>query len=328
VPPYDVVVVGAGPAGSAAAISVALTLGCGPALRRAQPRRGERSSLYLFALRAYYEGVAGDPGTAGIFFGAGYFPGYAWLFLSGQGRANLGMGMVMDVSKHYGINVRERFMRWLEEDEGVRERLMGAHLKGWVVGGPLPTYRGNQGNYAERVLVVGDAGRFVEPRQRRGDPHRPGNRPTCRLGGRPGTGGRRPQCRFALQPRASVAVGLRPRPPGVRPDGRHGEEPCAAPLLAPHRQDGRRAVAGGPRVRLEVWRDPGRRGPIPPGGVPTAGREDAAPAAGVLAPGPRGSRPGPQGTADAWAHQAVSGRARARRRACETNPPALHAKEA
>jgi flavin-dependent dehydrogenase len=65
----------------------------------------------LFALRAYYEGVAGDPGTAGIFFGAGYFPGYAWLFRIGQGRANLGMGMVIDVSKHYGINVRERFMR-------------------------------------------------------------------------------------------------------------------------------------------------------------------------------------------------------------------------
>ena len=34
----------------------------------------------LFALRAYLDDVACDPGTAAIFFGEGCFPGYAWVF--------------------------------------------------------------------------------------------------------------------------------------------------------------------------------------------------------------------------------------------------------
>ena len=117
----------------------------------------------LFALRAYYDGVASDPGTAAIFFDEAYFPGYAWMFPVGGGRANVGMGMVMDVSRHYGINVRERFVHWLAEDPGLQEMLGGGRQDGRIVGWPLSTYRGSHGNYANRVLVVGDAGYFVDP---------------------------------------------------------------------------------------------------------------------------------------------------------------------
>lgn len=125
------------------------------------PRRDGRRDL--FALRAYYDGVASDPGTAAIFFDEAYFPGYAWMFPVGGGRANVGMGMVMDVSRRYGINVRERFVHWLAEDPRLRELLGGARLDGRIVGWPLSTYRGSHGNYANRVLVVGDAGHFVDP---------------------------------------------------------------------------------------------------------------------------------------------------------------------
>jgi hypothetical protein len=49
------------------------------------------------------------------------------------------------------------------EDEGIRARLGNARRLGRVLGWPLPSYNGIQGNYAERVLVVGDAGRFIDP---------------------------------------------------------------------------------------------------------------------------------------------------------------------
>ncbi len=116
-----------------------------------------------FALRAYYKDVPSDPNTSAIFFDTTYFPGYAWLFPTGDGGANVGMGMVMDVSRRYGINLREQFVRWLERDPGLRDLLHGACLDGRIVGWPLSTYQGTHGNYADRVLVVGDAGRFIDP---------------------------------------------------------------------------------------------------------------------------------------------------------------------
>jgi len=117
----------------------------------------------LFALRAYYRDVPSAPDTTAIFFDADYFPGYAWVFPTGDGGANVGMGMVMDVSRRYGINLRERFLRWLDHDPGLRAMLGGASRQGRIVGWPLTGYLGDHGNYGERVLVVGDAGRFIDP---------------------------------------------------------------------------------------------------------------------------------------------------------------------
>jgi geranylgeranyl reductase family protein len=124
------------------------------------PIDGQRD---LFALRAYYQDVPSAPDTTAIFFDADYFPGYAWVFPTGDGGANVGMGMVMDVSRRYGINLRERFLRWLDHDPGLRDMLGGASRHGRIVGWPLTGYLGDHGNYGERVLVVGDAGRFIDP---------------------------------------------------------------------------------------------------------------------------------------------------------------------
>ena len=124
-----------------------------------QPARGGD----LIALRAYFEGVEGDPRMAGIFFDDAYFPGYAWLFPLGEGRANVGLGMVMDVAKRYGINLRRCFLRWLDTDAGMRAMVGGARRQGRIVGWPLTTYCGTDGNYADRVIVVGDAASFVDP---------------------------------------------------------------------------------------------------------------------------------------------------------------------
>jgi geranylgeranyl reductase family protein len=117
----------------------------------------------MFALRAYYTDVASDPGTSAIFFDASYFPGYAWFFPTGDGRANVGMGIVTEVSRRYGINLRERFVRWLERDTGFQDLVGGARIDGRIKGWPLRVFHDSHRNYADRVLVVGDAGRFIDP---------------------------------------------------------------------------------------------------------------------------------------------------------------------
>jgi flavin-dependent dehydrogenase len=130
----------------------------------AGPRRAPTSDKRdLFALRAYYEGVRLPSDTAAMFFGQEFFPGYAWIFPIGGGRANVGMGMLQDVSRRYRINLRNCFIKWLAEDPGAQEILGSARLRGRIVGWPLSIYEGAQGNCAERVLVIGDAGRFVDP---------------------------------------------------------------------------------------------------------------------------------------------------------------------
>jgi geranylgeranyl reductase family protein len=124
-------------------------------------KRDKKSTIV--ALRAYYDGVEGDTSQADLFFDESYFPGYAWIFPLGDGRANVGLGMVMDVYQQYRINLRDRFMEWIEKDPIVRKRLGNARLDGRIVGWPLNTYRSAGGNFGERALLIGDAANFVDP---------------------------------------------------------------------------------------------------------------------------------------------------------------------
>ncbi len=117
----------------------------------------------MLALRAYYNGVEGDPSQAEISFDESFFPGYAWIFPVGPDRANVGLGMVMDVYQRYRINLRERLTTWIAQDPVARARLGGATLDGPIVGWPLNTYHTAGGNYADRVLLIGDAANFVDP---------------------------------------------------------------------------------------------------------------------------------------------------------------------
>lgn len=117
----------------------------------------------LFALRAYLHDVPSASDATAVFFDADFFPGYAWFFPIGDGGANVGMGMHMDVCRRYGINLRDRFVRWLEHDPGLRSMVGDADRHVRIAGWPLTGYDGTHGNYADRVLIIGDAARFVDP---------------------------------------------------------------------------------------------------------------------------------------------------------------------
>jgi geranylgeranyl reductase family protein len=122
-----------------------------------------KSKNISFALRAYFEGVSGDSAQVDILFGKAFFPGYAWIFPLGEGRANVGMGMVMDPYRGERVNLRERFAYWLEHDPAAKARLHGARLVGRIVGWPLNTYSPTSRRHGQRVLLIGDAANLVDP---------------------------------------------------------------------------------------------------------------------------------------------------------------------
>ena len=125
------------------------------------PVSGQRDP---FALRAYYRDVPSAPDTTAIFFDADFFPGYAWVFPTGDGGANVGMGMLMDVCPA----LRDQPAGAVPPLAARRSRRCGTcsaapRRHGRIVGWPLTGYQGDHGNYADRVLIVGDAGRFIDP---------------------------------------------------------------------------------------------------------------------------------------------------------------------
>ncbi|MGH2537023.1 MAG: NAD(P)/FAD-dependent oxidoreductase [Candidatus Promineifilaceae bacterium] len=124
-------------------------------------RRDSRN--VIVALRAYYGELQGDPETVALFFDQRFFPGYGWIFQLGNGRANVGLGMVRDVYQRYQINLLRRLREWVEMDPHARLWLRGARLDGRVVGWPLNTYASGGATFAERALLIGDAGSFVDP---------------------------------------------------------------------------------------------------------------------------------------------------------------------
>jgi len=113
--------------------------------------------------RAYAQGLSADLGEAAFFFDENLFPGYGWMFPIKGGRANVGVGVLSETRERFEINVPKLF-------EGFFNRLVKCHplcrrakLIGPPIGGIVKTYGGRGPNYSDRVLLVGDAGCFVDP---------------------------------------------------------------------------------------------------------------------------------------------------------------------
>jgi geranylgeranyl reductase family protein len=117
----------------------------------------------IVALRAYYEGVGGPADQADLYFSRDTFPGYCWLFPTGDGGANVGIGVATDTIPRSPFRLRELFAERLQKDEALARRLRGARLRGKVLGWPLATYARSAPAVADRVLFVGDAANLINP---------------------------------------------------------------------------------------------------------------------------------------------------------------------
>jgi geranylgeranyl reductase family protein len=129
------------------------------ALRGAPPPSRDR----ILAVRAYFDDVTGPADQVDLYCCADSFPGYHWLFPAGDGRANVGVGMVQVTYPRGRRNLRELLLRLIAEDAALRQRLRGARMRDGVLGSPLTTYDPKLSLVGERVMLLGDAAGLINP---------------------------------------------------------------------------------------------------------------------------------------------------------------------
>lgn len=115
------------------------------------------------ALRAYIEDMAEIDRTVEFFLYREILPGYAWIFPLGGGRANIGLGMRLDIFKHRQADLRQMLDAFLALPD-IHPRLQ----RGGVLSG-VKTWQLNFGSIRDvqrafaGALLVGDAGGLIDP---------------------------------------------------------------------------------------------------------------------------------------------------------------------
>jgi geranylgeranyl reductase family protein len=89
-------------------------------------------------------------------------PGYGWVFGVGDGRSNVGLG-ILNTSKAFGnVDYKDVLRRWvatMPADWTMTDETMAGPIRGAV----LPMGFNRQPHYADGLLLVGDAGGMVNP---------------------------------------------------------------------------------------------------------------------------------------------------------------------
>jgi flavin-dependent dehydrogenase len=123
---------------------------------RASPRH------YAVAMRSYFAGVQGLDRGVEFHFNQAHLPGYGWAFPMGEGVANIGVGLRLDVYRQKAQPLRRVFERFIGAP-GLAERLSEAEPIGAPGGCLLPLASQSLRRAYAGALLVGDAGAFVSP---------------------------------------------------------------------------------------------------------------------------------------------------------------------
>ncbi len=117
---------------------------------------------FAVAIRGYFEGVQGLERCVEFHFNQRVLPGYGWVFPMGEDRANIGVGLRLDVIRRAKGSLREAFESFVR-DPMLAPRLAGARLLGEPRGWLLPLGSQRLQRAYPGALLVGDAGAFVSP---------------------------------------------------------------------------------------------------------------------------------------------------------------------
>jgi len=123
-----------------------------------------RPKNYAGGLRAYYEGVTGfhERHFMEIHFIDEYTPGYFWIFPLGEGRANVGVGMLSHVIKKRRVRLKELLEACVGHPR-FRDRFRQARRLGPVKGWGLPLGSKPRPMAGNGWLLVGDAASLIDP---------------------------------------------------------------------------------------------------------------------------------------------------------------------
>lgn len=116
------------------------------------------------AVRQYFQRIKGiEDGRMEIHLVKDYLPGYFWIFPVGEGRCNVGFGMMRkDVAKRK-ISLRNALPELIGSTPSLRERFEGAMAEGSVQGFGLPMGSRKVPMSGDGFLLCGDAAALVEP---------------------------------------------------------------------------------------------------------------------------------------------------------------------
>ena len=136
--------------------------GANSVIARALQSNRPSASHFAIALRAYFEGVETPGRCVDFYFNQTQLPGYGWIFPLGGGRANVGVGLRLDVARSNGISLRQAFESFIR-DPRVASTLSRAEEPERARGGFLPLASAKVQRTYPGALIVGDAGAFVSP---------------------------------------------------------------------------------------------------------------------------------------------------------------------
>src|ERR1700730_11076969 len=128
-------------------------------MRGSAPPRRDR----FIASRAYFANVEGPHDQLDLYFDRNCYPGFSWLFPTGNGEANVGLGMALETWPPHDLTPAAMLRRLMRDDAALAARLRKARLRGTIVGWPLMTYNHRLPIVSDRVLLIGDAASLINP---------------------------------------------------------------------------------------------------------------------------------------------------------------------
>ena len=120
-------------------------------------RLGMGGTVDAVALRRYYAGVTGQPGTLELHWEKSMLPAYGFIFHLNDGIANVGTGMFQSDLRRLKTNLNKLLDTFVTHNPHARAALADASPLGPIAGHPYRDDAEHITPYADNVLLVGDA---------------------------------------------------------------------------------------------------------------------------------------------------------------------------